>query len=141
MSHSDKLRRGYYGQMRSCGRLRRGSCGNVRAGACKHPSGWRPKFSVKLSDGGTHGTHRASLVQRSLLKIIFVYEAQISKNGIIPDLFGLTLVNFRNISIVMFWTRHIYIYEHKSESSLILKSISPPDKPTKAAPKQPSTSK
>ena len=43
----------------------------------------------------------------------------------------------------------IYIYEHKGESSLqnhhkpsiFLKSISQPNKPTKAAPKQPSTSK
>ena len=35
-------------------------------------------------------------VQRSLLKIIFVYEAQISQNGIIPDLF----LNFRHNSFV-----------------------------------------
>ena len=33
--------------------IMRGSCGKVRAGACKHPSGWRPKFSVKFGDGGT----------------------------------------------------------------------------------------
>ena len=38
-------------------------------------------------------------VQRSL-KIIFVYDAQISQNGIIPDLFALTLVTFRHNSIV-----------------------------------------
>ena len=53
MSHSDKLLRGYYGQMRCCDRLMRGSCGEVRAGACKHPSGWWPKFSVRYGNGGT----------------------------------------------------------------------------------------
>ena len=31
-------------------------------------------------------------VQPSLLKILIVYDAQISQNGIIPDLFALTLV-------------------------------------------------
>ena len=100
MSHSSKLLRGYCGQMRCCDRLMTGSCGKVTAGACKQPSGWRPKSSVKFGDGGTHGTHRVSVVQRSLLKIIFVHEAQMSKNGIVPDLFALTLVNFRHISIV-----------------------------------------
>ena len=88
MSHSDKLL--YYGQMRCCDRLMRGSSGEVRAGACKHPSGWRPKFSVKYGNGGTTVT----------TKIIFVYDAQISQNGIIPDLFVLTLVTFRHNSIV-----------------------------------------
>ena len=39
-------------------------------------------------------------VQLSLLKILFVYDAQISQNGIIPDLFALTLVTFRHNSIV-----------------------------------------
>ena len=39
-------------------------------------------------------------VQPSLLKILFVYDAQISQNGIIPDLFALTLVTFRHNSIV-----------------------------------------
>ena len=53
MSHPDKLLRGYYGQMRCCHRLMRGSCGEVRAGTCKHPSGWRPKFLVKYGNGGT----------------------------------------------------------------------------------------
>ena len=53
MSHSDKLLRGYYGQMRCCDRLMRGCCGEVRAGARKHPSGWRPKFSVQYGNGGT----------------------------------------------------------------------------------------
>ena len=50
MSHSHKLLRGYYGQIRCCDRL---SCGEVRAGACKHPSGSQPKFSVKYGNGGT----------------------------------------------------------------------------------------
>ena len=91
MSHSDKLLRGYYGQMRCYDRLMRHSCRKVRTGACKHASGWQPKFSVTFCDGGTHDTHLVILVQRSLFKLILVYEAQISQNGIIPDLFGLTL--------------------------------------------------
>ena len=60
--------------------------------------GWRLQAPQRLAtkifrfgDEGTHGTNYVSLVQRSLLKIIFVYEAQISDNGIIPDLFALTL--------------------------------------------------
>ena len=70
--------------------MMRGSCGDVRAGACKHPSGWRPNFQSNTVTG----------VQRSLLKIIFVYEAQISQNGVIPGLSALTLVTFRHNSIV-----------------------------------------
>ena len=68
----------------------RGSCGEVRAGACKHPSGWRPKFSVKYGKEGTAVT----------TKNLFVYDAQISRNGLIPDLFVLTLITFRHNSIV-----------------------------------------
>ena len=90
MSHSDKLLRGYYGQMRCCDRLMRDSCEEVRAGACKHPSGWRPKFSVKYGNGGTTVT----------TKNFIRFDAQISQNGIIPDLFALTLVTFRHNSIV-----------------------------------------
>ena len=39
-------------------------------------------------------------VQWSLLKVIFAFEAQISQNRIILDLFALTLITFRHNSIV-----------------------------------------
>ena len=90
MSHSDKLLRGYYGQMRCCDRLMRSSCGKVRAGRCKHPIGWRPKSSVKFGDGGTTVTTKNYIRLRSTNFL----------EWITPYFFALILVNFRHISIV-----------------------------------------